>query len=242
MYSLTEFSRKSYLCCGRYSVSWWRWYAFCTKTTNISILTIRDSLWSYHVTANLYKISFKSSIATENLIKLEKIRLWLTVPNFNMASAFERIANSCLEGGGWIGSKMTSISDVASREIKGFPKIFSTLFSSSFPYIVFYLVTIMKSIITIIIASNLNLTKAHNFVTLNNFDTHTPNTSTLFKIFLYITWPQSSQNGRINLIFMLCDYSSGSRGAKGAMASPVPDKDYLLCTSWHFLIKNPLDC
>ena len=30
-------------------------------------------------------------------------------------------------------------------------------------------------------------------------------------------------------------------GAKGAMAPPVPDKDYLLCTSWHFLVKNPLD-
>ena len=28
-------------------------------------------------------------------------------------------------------------------------------------------------------------------------------------------------------------------GAKGAMAPPsVPDKDYLLCTSWHFLFKK----
>ena len=28
----------------------------------------------------------------------------------------------------------------------------------------------------------------------------------------------------------------------GAMAPPpVTDKDYLLCTSWHFLVKNPLD-
>ena len=36
--------------------------------------------------------------------------------------------------------------------------------------------------------------------------------------------------------------SSGSRGgAKGAMAPPVPAKDYLLYTSWHFLVKNPLD-
>ena len=24
----------------------------------------------------------------------------------------------------------------------------------------------------------------------------------------------------------------------GAMAPPVPDKDCLLCTSWHFLVKN----
>ena len=31
-------------------------------------------------------------------------------------------------------------------------------------------------------------------------------------------------------------------GAKGAIPPPpVPDKDYLLCTSWHFLVKNPLD-
>ena len=28
-------------------------------------------------------------------------------------------------------------------------------------------------------------------------------------------------------------------GAMGAMAPPsVPDKDYLLCTSWHFSVKN----
>ena len=28
----------------------------------------------------------------------------------------------------------------------------------------------------------------------------------------------------------------------GAMAPPpVPDKEYLLCISWHFLVKNPLD-
>ena len=33
----------------------------------------------------------------------------------------------------------------------------------------------------------------------------------------------------------------GGGGAKGAMAPPsVPDKDYLLCTSWHFLLENPL--
>ena len=31
----------------------------------------------------------------------------------------------------------------------------------------------------------------------------------------------------------------GGGGAKGAMAPPsVPDKDYLLCTSWHFLFKK----
>ena len=30
-------------------------------------------------------------------------------------------------------------------------------------------------------------------------------------------------------------------GAKGAMAPPsVLDKDYLLCSSWHFLVKNSL--
>ena len=28
---------------------------------------------------------------------------------------------------------------------------------------------------------------------------------------------------------------------RGAMVPPCPDKDYLLCTSWHFLVKNPLD-
>ena len=28
-------------------------------------------------------------------------------------------------------------------------------------------------------------------------------------------------------------------GGHGAMAPPsVPDKDYFLCTSWHFLVKN----
>ena len=124
------------------SVSWWRWYAFCIKTKNISILTILDSLWSYHVTATLYKINFNSSISAENLIKLEKIRLRRSVPNYNMASAFERIANSCLEGGGWIGSKMTSISDVASREIKGFPIIFFWL-HSCFPHILYFILQLL---------------------------------------------------------------------------------------------------
>ena len=33
---------------------------------------------------------------------------------------------------------------------------------------------------------------------------------------------------------------SGSGGSNGAMPPPVPDKDYLLCTSWHFLVENPL--
>ena len=37
-------------------------------------------------------------------------------------------------------------------------------------------------------------------------------------------------------------YSSGSRGGpRGPCPPSVPDKDYLLCTSWHFLVKNPLD-
>ena len=36
--------------------------------------------------------------------------------------------------------------------------------------------------------------------------------------------------------------SSGSRGGpRGPWPPPVPDKDYLLCTSWHFLVKNPFD-
>ena len=36
--------------------------------------------------------------------------------------------------------------------------------------------------------------------------------------------------------------SSGSRGGPREPCPPsVPDKDYLLCTSWHFLVKNPLD-
>ena len=41
-----------------------------------------------------------------------------------------------------------------------------------------------------------------------------------------------------------CDpiISSGSRGDQGGHAPPsVPDKDYLLCTSWHFLVKKTLD-
>ena len=34
--------------------------------------------------------------------------------------------------------------------------------------------------------------------------------------------------------------SSGSRGGQGGHGPPsVPDKDYLLCTSWHFLVKKP---
>ena len=35
--------------------------------------------------------------------------------------------------------------------------------------------------------------------------------------------------------------SSGSRGGgQGGHGPPVPDKDYLLCTSWHYLLKNLL--
>ena len=49
------------------------------------------------------------------------------------------------------------------------------------------------------------------------------------------------RNGWVGTTCPVC--SSGSRGGQGGHGPPsVPDKDYLLCTSWHFLVKkNPFN-